>query len=200
MVPKWSKRANPGAPREGSWSQPLPGLHFGSHFWCFLLDFWWFFDDILADFFFIFIKILEKCKYSVKKRQPKCNQRVLSANLHSCKIHGGGGVAASGRIQLNEFSNRSKARRFSPFGACRDSRSAGFNQILTRSLSFTTFVKLCLSVSQLFSKLLLDHAIRSFSAFITSSSPRDFWPYRTVLDKIRRSYLYSRLPRQLVEN
>ena len=118
--------------------------------------------------------------------------------LGSCKIHGGGGVTASGRIQLNEFSNRSKARRFSPFGARRDSRSAGFNQILTRSLSFTTFVKLCLSVSQ--SKLLLDHAIRSFSAFITSSSPRDFWPYRTVLDKIRRSYLYSRLPRQPVEN
>ena len=123
-----------------------------------------------------------------------------TATLGSCKIHGGGGVAASGRIQLNEFSNRSKARRFAPFGARRDSRSAGFNQILTRSLSFTTFVKLCLSVSQLFSKLLLDHAIRSFSAFITSSSPRDFWPHRTVLGKIRRSYLYSRLPRQPVEN
>ena len=123
------------------------------------------FDGCLMIFWPIFCIFINK---------PKCNQQVLSANLHSCKIHGGGRVAASGRIQLNEFSNRSKARRFSPFGARRDSRSAGFNQILTRSLSFTTFVKLCLSVSQLFSKLLLDHAIRSFSAFITSSSPRDF--------------------------
>ena len=50
VAAKWSKRANPGAPRRGSWSQPLPGLHFGSHFWCFLDDFWWFFDDILAYF------------------------------------------------------------------------------------------------------------------------------------------------------
>ena len=50
VAAKWSKRANPGAPWEGSWSQPLPGLHFGSHFWCFLDDFWWFVDATLVNF------------------------------------------------------------------------------------------------------------------------------------------------------
>ena len=99
LAPPWILRGPQNRPKSPKWRQNgrkertpvLPGgapganLFPGSILGAIFDAFWMIFDGFLMIFWPIFLHFYQNlakktCKYLVKKRQPKCNQHVLSAN------------------------------------------------------------------------------------------------------------------------